>query len=187
MRTLVFFLEEPSAREMLEGLVPRILPPNVLPQFIVFEGKHDLEKRLGKRLRGWLKPDSFFMVLLDQDSGHCELIKERLTRICKEAGRPETLVRIACRELESWYFGELRAVEAGLNCEGLAKLACKAKYREPDSIVNPAAELLKVTAGAYQKVAGSRLIGHQLSVTSNSSRSFQVFVDGIRRLLQLEF
>ena len=52
MRTLVFFLEEPSAREMLKGLLPRFLPPDVESRFVVFEGKQDLEKQLEKKLRG---------------------------------------------------------------------------------------------------------------------------------------
>ncbi len=29
MKTIVFFLEEPSAREMLEGVLPRILPEDI--------------------------------------------------------------------------------------------------------------------------------------------------------------
>lgn len=29
MKTIVFFLEEPSAREMLEGLLPMVLPGGV--------------------------------------------------------------------------------------------------------------------------------------------------------------
>lgn len=69
MRTLVFFLEEPSAKAMLEGLLPRLLPEDVHPRFVVFEGKQDLEKQLERRLRGWVQPDSAFLVLRDQDSG----------------------------------------------------------------------------------------------------------------------
>ncbi len=46
MKSLVFFLEEPSARAMLEGLLPRLLPDGWLVRYIVFEGKQDLEKQL---------------------------------------------------------------------------------------------------------------------------------------------
>lgn len=53
MRRLVFCLEEPSAREMLKGLLPRFLPDDVAPTYLVFEGKQDLEKQLVKHLRGW--------------------------------------------------------------------------------------------------------------------------------------
>lgn len=43
MKHLVFLLEEPSAKEMLNGLLPRLLP-GLSYRCIVFEGKQDLEK-----------------------------------------------------------------------------------------------------------------------------------------------
>jgi hypothetical protein len=58
-------------------------------------------------------PDSFFVVLRDQDSGDCLEIKERLMALCGRAGKEDALVRIACRELESFYLGDLKAVERG--------------------------------------------------------------------------
>jgi hypothetical protein len=39
MSELVFMLEEPSARVMLEGLLPKMLPTEVIPRYVVFEGK----------------------------------------------------------------------------------------------------------------------------------------------------
>ena len=46
MMTLVFFLEEPSAQEMLKGILPKILPENIQPRFVIFDGKQDLERQL---------------------------------------------------------------------------------------------------------------------------------------------
>ncbi len=183
MKTLVLLLEEPSARAMLEGLLPRVLPDGVSVHFMVFEGKQDLERQLGRKIKDWLRPNSVFLVMRDQDSGDCRVIKENLLKICRAAGRPEALVRIACRELESWYFGDLGAVEKGLGLSGIVQFSNKAKYRTPDQIVNPATELHKITKGSYQKIGGSRKIGPHLDIESNTSRSFQVFLDGIRRLL----
>lgn len=71
MITLVFFLEEPSAEEMLKGILPKILPDYVVARFIVFQGKQDLEKQLVRRLKLWRAPNSLFLVLRDQDSGDC--------------------------------------------------------------------------------------------------------------------
>lgn len=71
MTELVFFLEEPSAREMLEGLLERLIPPAISRRYVVFEGKQDLHKRLQQRLRGWLNEDACFVVLRDKDSGDC--------------------------------------------------------------------------------------------------------------------
>jgi hypothetical protein len=106
MVTLVFFLEEPSAEEMLKGILPRILPDYTIPRFVVFEGKQDMEKQLVRKLRHWRAPNSRFFVLRDQDSGDCRVIKHNLMDKCSDANKPNTMVRIACHELESfWLFG----------------------------------------------------------------------------------
>ena len=185
MRTLVFFLEEPSVREMLKGLLPRLLPPDVEPLFVVFEGKQDLEKQLVKRIRGWRRPNSLFVVLRDQDSGDCQAIKTRLASKCREAGRADVLIRIACHELESWYLGDLAAVESALSVIGLRTHQLGQRFRDPDRLPNASEILIQATDRAYQKVSGSRAIGPELSLTENRSRSFQVFLSGLRRLLEL--
>lgn len=81
---LVFLLEEPSAREMLKGLLPRLLCPNANPHYIVFEGKQDQKRSIERRLRGWLKPDSAFIVIRDQDSSDCRQVKHSLAAKCCE-------------------------------------------------------------------------------------------------------
>jgi hypothetical protein len=183
MINLVCLLEEPSAKEMLAGLFPRLLPEGVTPFVIPFEGKQDLEKQLVRRIRNWRSPNSVFLVMRDQDAGDCEVIKSGLMELCQQAGKTNTVVRIACRELESFYFGDLAAVEVGLNIQGLTQHTRKAKYRNPDAIVNPADELMKLTGGVYQKVSGSRAIGPHLNLEGNTSHSFKVLIAGIRRLV----
>jgi hypothetical protein len=78
MTTLVFCLEEPSAREMLKGVLPRLLPNGIRVEYIVFEGKQDMRNRLVRRLRYWRQPDSRFVVMHDQDSGDCRAIRQQL-------------------------------------------------------------------------------------------------------------
>lgn len=51
--TLVCCLEEPSAREMLAGVLARILPTGWNVQYIVFEGKQDLDLSGGNRSRSF--------------------------------------------------------------------------------------------------------------------------------------
>ena len=185
MSTIVFFLEEPSAREMLKGVLPRVLPPDVETEYIVFQGKQDMEKKLERRLRLWQRPDTRFVVMRDQDSGDCRQIKIRLTELCKASGQQSVLVRIACRELESFYLGDLQAVEAGLGLKGLAKQQNARKYRAPDQLESPSHEL-KVLSGTrgYRKVEGSRDIGPYLRLDgANTSHSFNVLIEGIRRLV----
>jgi len=184
MKYLVCFLEEPSAREMLKGILPRLLPEHVKCQYFVFSGKQDLEKRLVLKLRGWKAPESAYFIMLDQDSTDCRDLKSRLLKLCRKAGK-EAVVRIACRELESFYFGDLSAVEGGLDISNIVNQQQKAKYRVPDDIVNPSSELEKLTNGIYQKVAGSRSIGPLLSLDNNSSQSFNALIAGIRSLLTI--
>ncbi|MBW2298116.1 MAG: hypothetical protein JRF32_10985 [Deltaproteobacteria bacterium] len=88
MKTIVFCLEEPSAKEMLKGVLPRILPDDVSTKYIIFQGKQDLEKRLVKRLRGWCTPDTKFVVMRDQDMADCHDVKARLVHLCEQAGKP---------------------------------------------------------------------------------------------------
>jgi len=182
MSEIVFFLEEESAKALLERLFPLLIPKGsqVSPRFIVFEGKQDLEKQLPKKLRGYLNPRARFIVMRDQDQGDCRIIKKSLTALCPVSHRPKTIVRIACRELESFYLGDLRAVESGLGVSGLAGKQNKAKFREPDRLSSPSRELEKLTGNRYQKIAGSRAIAPHLDLRAPRSRSFHHLLQAIR-------
>lgn len=182
MSHLVFFLEEPSAREMLDGVLPKILPDGFTTQFVVFEGKQDLEKRLPIKLRAWQLPNTLFIVMRDQDSGDCVQIKNSLLEKCTNAGKPDALVRIACHELESFYLGDLAAVAQAIGPDNLAQHQRKAKYRDPDQLGSPSQELKRL-APAYQKVSGSRAIGTVLNIEQNHSHSFNALIHGVQRLI----
>ncbi|MBN1997157.1 DUF4276 family protein [candidate division KSB1 bacterium] len=184
MKCLVCMLEEPSAEEMLKGLLPRILPKNYDVKYIVFEGKQDMEKQIERRLKLWQRQSSVFLVMRDQDAGNCYKIKHNLIQKVKSGGKSElTIVRIACRELESFYIGDLVAVEKALNIKGLGRKQKRRKFRKPDDIVAPAGELKKLTRNIYQKISGSRAIGQHLKIdSSNCSHSFNILIKGIQKL-----
>ena len=182
MMELVFFLEEPSAKAMLEGVLPRLLPDQVAVRYVVFDGKSDLEKRLPIRLRAWQNPNARFLVLRDQDIGDCRVIKARIQKLCADAGKPETLVRIACHELESFYLGDLAAVGQAIGPKNLARQQSKSAYRDPDRL-NSAAHELKRLAPTYQKLAGSRAIGPLMDLNANCSVSFNQLLSGIRKII----
>ena len=184
MKRLIFLLEEPSAEEMLKGMLPQVLPGDVCPEFKVFEGKQDLEKGLSRTLKAWRIPDCAFVILRDQDSGDCHAVKQKLVDLCRQGQRDGVLVRVACRELESFFLGDLAAVEKGLKVTGLSRKQGNRKYREPDRLGNPSQELTRLTAGRYQKVAGSRAIGPQLNIEDNKSHSFKILITGIRKLVE---
>ncbi len=184
MRELVFFLEERSAAAMLEGLLPKLLPDDVVPRYITFEGKQDLEGQLVRRLRGYRNPDALFVVMRDQDAQpNCKTIKRKLERLCTQARRRGVLIRIACKELEAFYLPDLDAVERGLGIAGIAAQQATRKFRAPDRLNSAKEELRRLTNHRYQPVEGSRAIGSCLDPENGRSRSFRNLVAGIRRLV----
>ncbi len=180
MSRIVFLLEEPSAKEALNGLLPRVLG-DLRWLLIPHEGKQNLMKSIPRKLRAWQAPGDRFVVIRDQDGSDCLEVKNKLVAICKAAGRPAALVRLACRELESWFLGDLAAVEKGTDTKNLASLQMKTKYRDPDRLANPSSELKRLVP-RYQKLSGARAIGRHLDLDANTSRSFRVLVKGLRRL-----
>ena len=171
---------------MLGSLLPRLLPQEKFSfQCIFFEGKQSLQKQLPAKLRGWQKPATSFVILHDQDRNDCKKLKEQLVRLCRDAKKPQTLIRIACRELESWYLADLNAVEQGLEVGSLVRHQNKARFRNPDSQQSPAQILTEMTHGKYQKIAGSRAIGPHLDLDNTRSASFRNFIGGVRRLARL--
>ena len=183
MPKLVVFLEEKSAKEFLDRFLPKCLPEGWDFKLIPHEGKSDLEKSLGRKLRAWLEPDVTFMVLRDKDAGNCAEVKARLREICIAAGKPDVTIRIACYELEAWFFGNLAKTGQALGISNLSRYTTKAAYRIPDDIVKPSNELDKITTGKYQKMSGARAIGEAFEAgDANTSHSFGVFIDSIHAL-----
>lgn len=183
-KQIVFFLEERSAEEMLRGIMPRLLAahPDIGAVYIAFNGCHALEKNLSSRIRGYQNPNAAFIILRDQDVGLCKERKQKLQSLVPADNR--ILIRIACRELESFYFGDLPAVEQGLNLN-LERHAKKKHYRAPDQIQKPSTQLESLTQGKYAKIAGSRAIAPRLRLDGgNASPSFNALINGIRHQIQ---
>ena len=109
MTKLVFLVEESSMADLLDDLLPRLLPA-LRFQCIPHDGKQELERSIPRKLRAWREPGVRFVVARDQDSGDCRQIKARLAELCRNAGRTDALVRVVCRELEAWYIGDPEAL-----------------------------------------------------------------------------
>lgn len=184
MRELVFLLEEPSSKAMLETLLPRMLDESIAVRCVPFEGKQDLEKQLTRRVRAYQNQHARFIVLRDQDSHpDCKAVKQHLLSLCQASGKAEKcLVRIACRELEAFYLADLLAVERGLALKGLSGQQQSRKFRSPDTLGSPSAELKTLTKRGYEKVAGSRAIGQYLDLENERSPSFRNLIAAIRRM-----
>lgn len=182
---LVFFLEEPSIWEMLKILLPKIVPEHDY-QAVIFEGKQDMERRLGGKLRGWLHTENIrFIIIRDQDSGDCVQIKQKLADICRQAGKSDVLIRIACHELESFYLGDLAAVGKAFALPNLHNQQNNRKFRDPDRLGNAAQELKQLSNRQYQKISGSRAIAQHLNLDGNNrSHSFNMLINSLSKMFQ---
>ena len=182
IQNLVFLLEEPSAKAMLEGILPRIISPDIVVTYLLFHGKQDLERNVEQKIRLWQKPHSAFVIMRDQDSAICTDVKQHLLEKCAHLDNANILVRIACHELESFYLGDLEAIGNAYQTQVPSQQ--NRKYREPDNLANAAEELSKITKKQYQKIDGSRRIAPFLKMDgTNRSHSFNVLCAGIRQII----
>lgn len=200
---LELLVEEPSAERALVELVPKIIP-NVAFEIRTFQGKHDLLAKLPQRLAGYAHYAQYVglgvVVLVDRDDDDCVELKGRLERTAKLAGlatlstgsqadRPVVCNRIVIEELEAWFFGDITALRAAYP-RGPA-VGGQRRYRDPDAIVGGTWEALERLLNEHgyhrsglAKIATAADIARYMNVDDNRSRSFQVFRDGLRRLVE---
>lgn len=182
MKELVFLLEEESMKALLDVLLPQILPTHIRFLCIPHQGKQDLEKSIPRKLRAWQAPNTFFVIVRDKDRADCLEVKKHLVTLCEQAGRGDSLVRIACHELESWFLGDLAAVEKAFGIKNLADQQQKRKYKEPDKLANAPEELEKLVKG-YRKISGAKAIAVYMDIHQNYSHSFNCFIKGVNGLI----
>ena len=181
MNKIVFLLEEPSMRTLLERMLPRMFPDTQF-QFVAHGGRDSLEKSIRPKLRAWREPGARFVILRDNDGGDCIVLKERLARLCAESGRDDSLVRIACQELEAWYLGEPDALAAAFGDEKLGRIRRRSRFRNPDDVQKPSAAL-KDLIPDFNKADAAELMATHLSRERNISPSFQALITGLDRLI----
>jgi hypothetical protein len=180
MSELVFLLEERSMVEVLKQIVPLLVPKNIICRYVPHEGKQDLEKSIPRKLRAWKTPGVQFVVVRDKDAGDCKKIKDKLVELCKQGFRTDTLVRIVCPHLESWFLGDLAAVEKAYQLRNVAKKQSDKIFANPDRLSNARQELERIVP-RYQHISGSRQIAAHMDIDCNKSKSFQVFISGVRK------
>ncbi len=180
---LVFMLEESSAEYFLEKLLPQIIPSSVTFQCIPHQGKSDLQNSIPIKLKSWLTPNSYFVILPDQDSHDCLTLKNQLQQLCAQTRQHTPLIRIACQELEAWYCGDLDAVEMAFPRFNANQYVNRTRYRHPDSIVKPSKELKKIVKGFLKRQA-AKTIPEYMNINDNKSPSFQCFVVGVKNLVE---
>lgn len=181
---IVFLLEEPSMKELLDRLLPRVFPGWIAGQHFLcvkHAGKSDLEKSIPRKLKAWQEPGVRFIIVRDNDNGDCLVLKRKLAGLCETGGRPDALVRIVCQELEAWYLGDLPALAAAFDRPTITNASTRKRFADPDSVFKPALTMAELFP-RFQKISGARVMGERLSVENNRSRSFAVFVQGVQRI-----
>lgn len=189
-----FLLEERSAEVVLEIILPKILPDDVDYTFHVSEGKHDLLKNLPTLLKGFGPPISNnrrIMVLIDEDREDCFCLKAQLEEIAHDAGFVtkssasqegdfQVVNRLAIEELEAWFFGDINALR-----NAYPRVSRNAQVQDPDAIENGTSEALWRALRRYYptrlpKTKVAQNIAHHMEPCRNTSRSFQVFIEGLK-------
>ena len=195
-----FLVEERSAEEALNAILPKILSDDVGFHLHVFDGKNNLLKELPKRLKGyrrWIPNDWRIMVLVDEDRKDCFQLKEKLEKAAREAGfrtkssatsegNFQVVNRLAVEELEAWFFGDIDALRSAYP-KVSKNLQYQARYRNPDAVPGgtyEALERLLVRAryytGKLPKIRVAQNIAPHMEPDRNRSKSFQVFVEGLK-------
>ncbi|MCS6995213.1 MAG: DUF4276 family protein [Anaerolineales bacterium] len=194
-----FLVEEPSAQVTLEILLPRLLPLQTTWHILTFSGKHDLLRKLPRLLRGyagWMPDDYRIVVLVDEDRQDCINLKEQLEAAARQAGlstktgtqggRFQVLNRIIVEELEAWFLGDPEALRAAYPN---LPLGLPAVFSNPDAVSGGTWEALErwlqrygYFQGGYRKIEAARQIAPHLHPDRNRSRSFHVFLEGLRAL-----
>jgi Domain of unknown function (DUF4276) len=181
---IIFLVEEPSMKILLDRLLPRLFPgwhegKNFL--CVKHEGKSDLDKSIPRKLKAWKVPNDRFVIVRDNDSANCTLVKRNLAKLCSDSQRPDTLIRLVCQELESWYLGDLQAIAIAFDSPQLVAPGIRKKFADPDRWQKPSVELSRLLP-AFQKGSGARAMAEHLSEIDNISHSYRVFVQGVRRV-----
>lgn len=199
-----FLVEELSAKAALDELLPRLLDARTTFAVHPHQGKQDLLDSLPGKMKAyakWLPADWRVVVLLDLDREDCKKLKSKLDGIAINAGLKtkmsskgrggvQVLNRIAIEELEAWFFGDVAALHAAYPRVPLT-LGQKSGFRDPDRIKGGTWERLEQVLqrhgyfkSGYPKVTAAREIAKHMDPNRNRSRSFLVFRDGLRALLE---
>lgn len=181
--------EEPSMENFLREILPQVLPVDYQLDINCFirphEGKSSLKKSIPRKIKACSNYGYPVKVLIihDQDSNDCKRLKNDLLKLCESTTHIPVIVRIACKELENWYLGDMQAIEKTYPKSKAASLTGKAKYRNPDNVFG--AYELEQMASDFSKTHASREVPKHMIISSNKSPSFNHFLTGLNKLISL--
>jgi len=182
------FTEEPSIKNVFDVILPKILPEGTFFKVYPHQGKQDLEKAIINAIPQISRiPGSKILITRDQDSGDCVAIKNRIIELVGDKCYCDFYVRIVCRELESWFLGDLEAVRSAYHRFKPENYRGKSDFRNVDMISSPNKYLLKIIpelAGRdhLPKLEVSETIAPFMNLEKNTSSSFTNTISAVRRL-----
>ena len=189
-----FLVEESSTEIALNLIVPKIIGNIHTFKIHNFQNKDRLLKRLPERMKAYANfiPDDWrIVILVDEDRSDCQELKKKLydaSSVVTQKKGNIVLHRIVIEELESWFIGDVAAIRAEYE-KIPASLSQQAKFRNPDAIKGGTWEELDKILKRYgyetglQKMDFAQKVSPHMDVENNQSRSFQVFRDGLRGLI----
>ena len=182
-----FLVEEPSMKNFLNVILPKILPEGYHLNNNCFirdhQGKTHLQKEIPIKVRAY----QFYsvpvkvIIIHDQHSSECKELKITLEELVNINSNLPFLVRIVCRELEAWYLGDMEAIEKAYPNFKASRYKKWAKFRNPD-LCNAAYEIKQLIPN-FQKGMASKEISKHLNLDHNNSKSFNIFISGIKKFL----
>ena len=170
--------------DFVEGLLGHWETPyDIKMHFRAADGYPDVVRLAERTVATWRKPHTRFLVMCDQDNADCKERKQRIIERVAATRRGAVDVRIVCRQLETWYLGDLAALVAAR--PKLAAFARSSTVRgQPDLIVAPAKLIeAQLAEGRLRKRALARDVGLHARTDANRSHSFNVFADKLREIL----
>lgn len=181
---IVFLVEEESMSVTIRQVLSKICADSIEGVdwlSLHFQGKQDLERNIRPKMKSWNFGNPHFIILRDQDGADCKILKEKLRLIAAESTWPHH-IRIVCQELESWFLGDLNAVERAYPDSKASQHINKAKFRAPDRLPN-ASQILEDLTGISGKVGRAHAIAEHLILDQCRSASFHVMLNTVKSLI----
>lgn len=198
---LHIFTEERSAKQFFERLMIKIFAEQNLShqeaklRFRVYSysGKDDLKNSLKTTVPTISKqPKAKILITIDQDTKNCKSLKKELERIIAGNCHCQHKIRIICRELESWFLGDLESIRKSYSRFKPEEYRNKADFRNIDQRKSkPSDTLLKIIPELkgmqkLPKVSVAETISQNLSLNNNRSHSFNATITAIKTLLSIK-
>jgi len=189
MKTLHIFTEELSAKKCFENIRTNFFPSHNF-EIHPHSSREELKKRLPKVIPSLSKTnDVRILITIDQDKNNCKKLKTELEKIVQEKCLCPYKIRIVCKELESWFFGDLEAVTKAYPRFNSTLHRNKTKMKNVDEIEQPNKEFLKIipdfkNINRLPKVEFAERVSAHLSLDHNTSLSFQNTINAIKFLIK---